>query len=219
MEYFENVDTKLAGTFLIVFISSFVLGRYTKRTVSNRNYNSTLASLNNKIYTAGQKRSQYLLYNNRLNNICKIIVLIYCIIGYLMITSEIEIFNYTNSLLAAFFFIASVYATGFFFNWLAKDYQQREEMYKIQITTNKSQIINELGPEVMEILQGSECNNKKCKENEQKLSKNLKKHQDLIQKLSNFQWCNACSQGKKCTGICGSDFWNFIKEAYREFKE
>ena len=219
MDYFSPIDSKIITAGIALFILGIMIGRITKRIKSGKNYNQTLASLNQKVQSAAEKSSKYESYHFTLRNLCKLFVVLYCALGYFAYYLRLEVVvNYPEyfGYIALTLFI-SVYGLSYGCKIISQDYVHRQEMYKQQITSSKSEIIRDLGPEVIEILQGTMCN-KKCKENTEVLSKSLRKHQELIQKFSKFQWCDACSQAKKCTGMCGSYFWNYTKEAMKEFR-
>lgn len=219
MEHLRNLDIQTITSVSVLFIFAFMLGRITKTTRAINNYNQTLASLNKKIQSAAEKRSKYNSYQFTLKNISKLLIFLYCACGFLFFYLKISFaINYVQYFICiSVGLLAFCLSLAYACNLISQDYMKKQEMYKEQVTSSKSEIIKDLGPEVMEILQGAECN-KKCKESTEKLNRTLKKHQELIQNFAKFQWCDACSQGKKCTGMCGSSFWVYTKEALKDFR-
>jgi hypothetical protein len=215
MENFINIDNQVFIGAACLFIFAFMLGRLTKRSKASKNYNRTLASLNSKIQTAGLRKSEYYLYYTQLKHLSIALVLAYVIGIYLIYTYDINIPQ--EFYIASVLFCALVYAVGCGCYWVSQNNSRKQKMYETQIKSSKSEIIKELGPEVIEMFQSTECD-KKCKENVENLQRNLRKHQRLIQKISAFQWCDACPQSKQCTGKCGARFWNYIKDVLNELR-
>ena len=218
MDHLTDLDPQFTTVMLGLFMFGFIIGRYTKATRSVENYSKALSVLNKKIETACGRKLKYKSYSETIATYGKLSLVLSGLVMscqmYFGIVFFLDNFIIASSITSL---ITILYSLSYACTLISKDYSYKEEMYKQQITSSKSDIIKDLGPEVIEILQGTECN-KKCKENVERIEKNLKRHQELIQKFAKFQWCDACSQRKKCTGMCGSEFWVYTTDALKEFR-
>lgn len=218
MTSIQDFDIQASATLIIIFASGVFLGRLTKHSSSKQNFDKTLSELKYRVQSAGEKKNHYYLYHIRLKAISAFLGFLFCILAYFWYFKPYSGFDIGfGKVTVAGFVVLIVYVTSFFAMWFSQEYETRQKMYTEQISKSKSEIMKEIGPEVVDILRNTECS-KKCKEEIDGLNRVVRRYQILLEKFAKFPWCDACPQGKRCPDMCGPNFWAYAREALKDFK-
>ncbi|CAG9327459.1 unnamed protein product [Blepharisma stoltei] len=197
-----------------------LIGRFTHKRTGLKEYNSILSSLNESSQEAAKRKLKYSIYCSRLQLFSRFLLAAYIITGFLLIYHHdvnILLDNYIYSI-SALLILISFYASTFGTYWVVQDSEKKIELYKQKIISSKSQLIKDLGQEVIEAIKENDTCNAKCKEKTAKLEKDLNKHIQFIKDLAGFQWCDGCAQQVACTGGCGGKFFAFTKRKLMDLK-
>ncbi|OMJ73884.1 hypothetical protein SteCoe_27333 [Stentor coeruleus] len=214
----QDFDIQANLTFFLIFATGVFLGRLTKHSSPKHTFDKTLSELKYRVQSAGEKKNYYYLYHIRLKAISALLGFLFCILAYFWYFEIYSSFNISvGKITIAGFVVLIIYVTSYFAMWASQEYETRQKMYIEQISRSKSEIMKEMGPEVVDILRNTECS-KKCKEEIDGLNKIVKRYQVLLEKFAKFPWCDACPQGRRCPDMCGPNFWAYAREALKDFK-
>lgn len=208
------------GVCALILLLAFYLGRKSKRQKSLKYTLNRLHYLHKDIIKYTDNKLMYERLHCKTTLYGKVLVGLYltAVAVLLYLNSSIDLTHLGLTGLCLALLVLGIAVVTRLILRLQKSSEAWAQHLTDQIENEKTQLLSNVGPEVVDLIKESQDCKPSCRLINKCHLQDIERYKAFFRSLCEFQWCSGCVTDKVCSANCGSNFWKLSRELMKEFK-